>query len=470
MKIALSRPADGPTRLTASSLQAQLNSIGLKCPDTDVPILANDIAQVQVQIPDPANGVEAWGIYQRSSSNRTPLALAKSLGQFKTATGLVGTAVGNWVPDASGGGYATQLEFMQFPTHFEWLKNNRSTTFIGQGPRTVSQIGANATVDAIKATFVQIGISVSSVLVTGLNQRAFEAALSNAIAPMNDANAPNYDNADSTVLFLVDGYDGQGAANGIGCVTVDWHLQITDYLQKPKNAPGAGTHDWALTLSAWSFLYTDPDHFNADYVAVQSAFKTSAFFSFPPKPQLTVFPSLPPGNTDTFQKSLPVKATKGEATVLVLYAPDLQEIGSVDNRKGKGTATYSKSVTRGFTFTASQTVTTDASFEVNILVVKATFSVGFSLTFTEEWSTETTETISLEVPAGEVSFLYQGVLMASVLVFDANSNSYTYLEQARCLTPILVTSETPLIGHTTIQPPSFVEVAPGPAPMRYFYS
>jgi len=243
MKIALSKPVNGPSRLTAERLQTQLKNIGLACPDTDVPILANDIVDVQKLIPDPANGVEAWGIFQNSSSRRTP-SVGAELTQFKSVIGMVATAVGNWVPDASAGGYATQLEFMQFPTHFAWLKANRSQNgFVGQGPTGVKQSGNGATVDAIKAAFVQIGINVSSVLVTGLNQRAFEAALSNAIAPMNDANAVNYDNADSTVMFLVDGYDDQGGATGIGCVTVEWHLQITDYLQKPKNAPAAGTHD-----------------------------------------------------------------------------------------------------------------------------------------------------------------------------------------------------------------------------------
>jgi len=92
---------------------------------------------------------------------------------------------------------------------------------------------------------------------------------------------------------------------------------------------------------------------------------------------------------------------------------------------------YSKAVQTGFTFSMTQTLTVTASIEANFEVVKAGVSVGVSLSFTEEWSKSTTETISFEVPAGAVAFLYRGFLLASPLSYNAASGAYTFREGAR---------------------------------------
>ena len=87
-------------------------------------------------------------------------------------------------------------------------------------------------------------------------------------------------------------------------------------------------------------------------------------------------------------------------------------------------------------------------------VVKAGLSIGLSLSFTEEWSKSTTETISFEVPPGEMAFLYQGYLLASVLTFDGATGNYSFGEAARCLSPVLVTASQPITGAATLSPSS----------------
>ena len=44
----------------------------------------------------------------------------------------------------------------------------------------------------------------------------------------------------------------------------------------------------------------------------------------------------------------------------MLYAPNLQNVGSIDNTNSDTTTDYSKSVTSGFTFSTSQALSVEA--------------------------------------------------------------------------------------------------------------
>src|SRR4029450_2933979 len=96
--------------------------------------------------------------------------------------------------------------------------------------------GRYDTIDAVKTMFATVATDASATLIKGLDKSSIESVLSNAIAPLNDANAKNYNpGPDSRVIFLVENYNpSTQEADGIGVLSVWWDLTITDYKEKDK--------------------------------------------------------------------------------------------------------------------------------------------------------------------------------------------------------------------------------------------
>ncbi len=423
-----------PTPLTVDALKQQLTDIGLTCPDSEEGKLAAYIAEVERTIP--SGSVQTYAILKPAGEGDVALA------GFETD--LAQAAVGNWEPDSTGFGYATVLEYIQYAAHFDWLLDNLPS-FTGKRVAPPTYKGRYDTIDGVKKMFTTVATDASSTLIKGVDKDSLEAVLSNAIAPLNDANAKNYaPGPDSRVIFLVDNYNpSTQEADGIGVLTVSWNLVITNYKEK-KAEP---KHDTVLDVQARAVLYGSLDDMNRDYLAAETHFKNNAFAvdGIPrPPATVTIFPTRPPANADTFKQSLPKVAKEDALEVIVLYAPNLQNVGSIDNTNSDTTTEYSKSVTSGFTFSSSQTFSVEASFEASIEVVKAGLKVGFSISFTEQWSTSTTESMSFSVPPGKKAFTYQGYLLSQILAYDADTGGYAYKESARFLTNILATSATPM--------------------------
>ncbi|HEX5308212.1 MAG TPA: hypothetical protein VFW38_03940 [Solirubrobacteraceae bacterium] len=164
-----------------------------------------------------------------------------------------------------------------------------------------------------------------------------------------------------------------------------------------------------------------------------------------------IFDKLPPADADTFSKALPLLATTNYEQAMVLYAPDLENIGSIDNTTSQATTSYSETVTTGFVFSTTQTLSIEASAEVTIEVVKASLTIGFSISFTETWSSEKATTIGFSVPPGEKAFTYRGYLCTAILQYSAATGKYSYGQTGRFLTPILATSKQPLTGAATFR-------------------
>jgi hypothetical protein len=433
--IPISLTAASPTPLTVEGLKKQLTDIGLTCPASEEPKLEKYISEVKGEIPDGL--VETYGILKPATEKerRVP----------RLVTDLAEASTGNWEPDSTGFGYATILEYIQYGDHFDWLLANQPG-FTGTVVKPPAYTGRYDTIDAVKRMFATVATDASSALIKGLNKASIESVLSNAIAPLNDANAQNYaPGPDSRVIFLVENYnpDTQEAA-GVGVLSIWWDLTIKDYKEKKKNPQ----HDTTLTVRCRAVLYSSLDDMNRDYLAARTHFKENAFQAIPRRSKVTIFDARPPATEDTFTKSLPKKATEKELQAIVLYAPNLQNVGSIDNTNSDTTTEYSKSVTSGFTFSTSQQLSVEASFEASAEVIKAGLKVGFSISFTEEWSESTTETMSFSVPPGKKAFTYQGYLMAQILSYDASSGVYTYKDVARFLTNILATSPVPLVDPT----------------------
>jgi hypothetical protein len=484
-----------PTPLTPAALQKQLNDIGLTCPDTATGKLRQYIAEVQSQLIDGQTQTYAIlrpAVPELMVGNGSGAVSFAELAEAAQATGqtsrlaltLSESSVGNWEPDQTGLGYGPELEYIQFETHFDWLKANLQTfTGVVNNPPTIN--GKYDSVDAIKKLFVEVGTTASSTLIKGLDKASFESVLSNAIAPLAEGGVSNYHVADSRVIFLVENYDlNTGQADAIGVLTMWWDLTIKDYKEK-KQSP---KHDTTLAIKCRSVLYSTLDALFGDYEAVKAQFsggvaragglsldraragglsldrarpasdreELAAPMDIPPRPgKLTIFDKLPPANRDTFSKSLPTTATADRLQAITLYAPDLQSIGSIDNTTSDATSSYSQSVTSGFTFSTTQTFSSQLSVEVSIEIVKAGLTLGFSLSFTETWDKSTTTTMEFSVPPGKKAFTYQGYMLAAVINFDAKTGEYSYQSTGRCMTPVLATSHVPLVGQ-----PKFTQINP----------
>jgi hypothetical protein len=434
------KPAE-PTVLTPELMQKQLRRIGLTCEYTKPEMLAQFIAEVEATIPEGV--VETYSILKPAKPGEERI------------EGMQGdwtqSSTGNWEPDSTGLGYAADLEYIVYPEHFDWLKGNRPQFVGSEDKENFSR--RYDTVAAVKQAFVDLALTASSALVKGLNKPSIESVFSNVISPLDDAGARNYDKSDSRVVFLVESYDpSKKEADAVGALLVDWHLVIKDYKDKKELK-----HDATLDVTARAVLYGDINDMKADLDAAKAHFKGRSFggqgyndIDAIPVQDTTVeiYDRRPPADSTTFRRSLPLVATSKTATVLVMYAPDLQNIGSLDNSNSAATSTFEKSVSTGFTFSMTQQIEIGAEFEAGIVLAKGKVSVGFSLSFTEEWSTETTETISFEVPPGEKAFTYQGTLRSQKLEYDPATDLYTYREAARFLSPVTVTSKVPIDSGT----------------------
>jgi hypothetical protein len=166
----------------------------------------------------------------------------------------------------------------------------------------------------------------------------------------------------------------------------------------------------------------------------------------PPQSTLKIFESDPGPATDVvFKQGILSTNTANESLSIILFSPNLQLVASMDNTQSQATSTYTTSVSRGFTFSATQSVSITNEVGVNIEVVSAKTSVTFALSFTEQWNTTDTITISFSCPPGQQAFVYQGTLMSKVMSFSAANAQYSWTGAAgKALTEVLVTTATPI--------------------------
>lgn len=169
-------------------------------------------------------------------------------------------------------------------------------------------------------------------------------------------------------------------------------------------------------------------------------------FGPPPAHELKIFDSMPTSLDETvFNAGIPATATQAEQLAIILYSPNLQLIASLDNTESKVTSSYTTSVTTGFTFTASQSISITEEIGVNIEIVTEKTSITMALSFSESWSKSTTQSMTFSCPPGELAFVYQGTLFSRVLELNSSTAAYDWHSPAsRALTQVLKTSKTPI--------------------------
>jgi hypothetical protein len=267
-----------PSPFDVATLKTQLENIGLSCAQLSDDNLRNYITDVKSQIPNGQTQSMAIRAPRNSPTVLMNLKLA-ALPEPEDVTSLAAAvppyadvATGNWTIDPTAQGYQPHLEVIQYPTHFDWLYENKATTaFTGVKNDPPAYSGNYPNADAIKKLFVQVCLTASSTLVKGLDQSTMTAVLTNVISPLDDSQLKNYDVSDSRAIFVVDNFNpSTGNADGVGVVYVRWRLQITNWQRKSKD--GGDTHPTNLLIHAGSVLYTDQTPLCADYNAVLKQF------------------------------------------------------------------------------------------------------------------------------------------------------------------------------------------------------
>jgi hypothetical protein len=280
--VPLNLTAATPSQLDATTLEAQLENIGLSCAEITPTSLQQYISEVVTQIPPgtvqsfaitaPAGSVSADTLPASLATSEAidAVALMQSAPVGSLAAAIPASqqaAIGNWTELDSAEGYQPNLEVIQFPAHFDWLVSQNSTNgFAGVVDNPPAYTGNYPNAAAIQNLFINVGVTASSTVVKGIDQSTMTAVFSNVIQPLADANLKNYDQTGSRAIMLVDNYNTTTrAADGVGVVSVDWRLQISDWQRKTKD--GGDTHPTILTISARAVLYSDVtllcQHYNA---------------------------------------------------------------------------------------------------------------------------------------------------------------------------------------------------------------
>ena len=166
----------------------------------------------------------------------------------------------------------------------------------------------------------------------------------------------------------------------------------------------------------------------------------------PPNSGFEILESDPGAPTQaTFEKGLQSVGTDAQSQSIVMFSPNLQLIASLDNTASQVASTYTVSVSHGFTFSSTQSISVAEEVGVKIEVVTESTSITFALSFTEQWNETETRTMAFACPGGKKAFVYQGTLMSKIMALDAEHATYGWITASRkALTEIIVTTREPI--------------------------
>lgn len=167
-----------------------------------------------------------------------------------------------------------------------------------------------------------------------------------------------------------------------------------------------------------------------------------------------ILTAMPTPSSETFAQGLTATVgSDGKDYSVILFSPNLHLVGSLDNTNSESSSSYSTSVSHGFTFSSTQGLSIEESVGVNIEIVTASVKTTFSLSFTEEWSTTKTKTVSIDCPAGKKSFIYQGIIESRIMAFDSTTAKYSwYTPTGKAMTDVLVTRDEPILDNSATPP------------------
>lgn len=436
---------DEPSKVIPEQLGEELANIGLGCKLNNPENLKKYISETLDKFPD--GTVQGYKIYSYNPGNITEFmqygCTKKLLDEIVCDDDVIHA---NWRPIDTCP-YMNQLAVIGFPEHFDKLQKDYNL-FAGKKSDT-HYTNKSDTVDVIKTQFVEIATNMSSTLVSDMDKALLEAALTKIIAPV-DPSSVDYDSGlQNRSIFLINGYDPVTAScDAIGVLNVEYKLYIENYKEKKQSKK-----EYQLGVAVRTSLYNDITELENEVMFIQTQLKGKMFFrgNIPYPTQVEIFESLPPENNDTFIKSLPLEQTENHImSVMVLYAPDLQNVGIIDNTNSDAATTYSKTITSGFTFAAGQKISAGAKFSAGTIFSKAELNVNLEISFTEQWNNSQSETIAFSVHKNAKAYLYQGLLNCALLEFNIKTGTYEYKEYGEFLTNLLRTSAEPINNTTPV--------------------
>ena len=439
-QIQLDLTEDTPTKVDVAELREELHAIGLTCSDTTLENLAKSKDEVLKRIPD--GEYQGFQFYRNADSQQIAEHLKKggALTSIDQVILLDEPLHAEWKPRGAVP-MSDALYSVGRPEHFDYLQKNY-LTFPGQ-VSSENYSNNETTVKAIKEIFVRIASNISSAVVTGLDKPLIEAALAR-ILDLVPETVTDYDSGfKNRSILLVSGYDKtKGTAEGIGVINVEYHLIIKNYKEKKTQH-----NESSLSVTVRAATYDDPEELKAEILYLKTHFKGNMFIpnDIPvPESKVTVYDDLPPANSDTFIHSLPLEQTENDIIpVMVLFGPDLQDVGFIDNTDSKSTVTYSVSIISGFS----------ASFGTKLAagIVKSEISVNIEVSFTEQWNESHTETVSYSVPGGAKAYLYQGYFKCAVLKYNARTMEYLYEDTCTFNSNVIKTTENPIDSNAAVR-------------------
>lgn len=405
MKLKLNKTE--PSRLEIEELRKQLNDLGLRCNDTSIESLTLYKSQVMQNLP--STKMQACQIARSKNGFSEAAFRAGKLGDTDTpyiddALQLENIASGEWIWDVSAAGYQMELESIQVPVHFDYLKKNRSTF---SGLTAEQKVNKQLTsVDAIKGLFIQTAETASSTLGKPLNKDSVEAFYTNVISTLNDSDVKtDYEKSDSAILFLTLNYnEDMGECDGVGVINISWTITIKNYQRKTKN--GGDYHDTTIDVFCRGAFYSNPDVLEGDYNAVKNAFKDArCLMQYPEKPvTVSVFDTLPTANQESFCSGLPGAVTDTYTDSIILHSPYWKEHHDALNFSAKNC-----------TISAAKPPVSEISY-----VTDDVHAIPLELTDQENVS----ETLAFKEPVSVKQVVYK----AEILRHNLLDGSYQYVE------------------------------------------
>lgn len=429
------------TKVTASDLKKELNSIGLTCAHTEEQQLEKYIQEVVSTFKGGVN--QGFGTYKFRDTNtmnaQTDFSLIKDWKTFREAIVIDLDIDNQWIINDSAGQYTVDLCTIGHSTGFDYLRDNYSGFPGNYGTKEYDQ--KEPTVESIKTTFLALSTSLASALVEGIDEVTLESFMAHLIEGM-PKEVVDYEQNEERYMYIVNDYDSvSGDCKGIGIISMEFSIIIKNY--KDKKDTYQNCH---FDLKMRTIFHTDADELHAEAEFVRMGLKKNLFrcSQIPFSPEVKVFDEFPIACEETFNYSLLLESKDKLMAALVLYTPDIENIGILDNADSSATSQYSKTITSGFTFSIAEKIGADISCEIGCEFAKMGVTLSMEMSMTEQWNESQSETISFTVPGGQRAYLYQYYVHAAILYYDLETFKFYYGPSGRFLTNEVRTSKTSL--------------------------
>ncbi len=430
-------------QLTGEVLSKELKNVGLTCALASPKNCERYIRNVTNRLPLGKN--QAFGIYMGDPSQIDHLARLNPDFEPTEAVPFPGAGIridSSWKPSQGALGYASDLMLVLAEANFNALRNHFEDFYCNDQGESES-VKNDTTVEAIQSFFAETLTTAANTMIDGIDIADMKAVCTRLLQPKMKSDQ-NYDVSSFFIIFLVQDYNEQmHEASSIGAVILNWTLFVKNVSNKKEQ-----THETKIKLSGRSVIYDNVSVLDkhVDFLKTLITANQGDLAGIPNVDKLIIFPERPAACIETFRHGLPLLSKGQEARVLVLYSPNLNQVGMIDNTGTQATCSYSIALTTGFTQGESKSISSELSLEAGCEFMKAGFKISMNMTFYSESTQTREETVCYQVPADAKAYLYQGYVRYSTLCLNITTRALTYREDGLYLNNFVKTSTKPLTG------------------------